>query len=194
MPTGPGQKVRGIGKTIPYPKSSCTSFPTTFTISNVRPSSQDFQRFWHSSKTFYRNKPQSFNVPLKNLRMFWYPSQTRRRNKLHNFYLAAAVWAKPLQYAAAFSPEMSLKGAEGCGYTQTNFVWNLLFKNPYFLKEPRALPRPILSKCNMNYRKSVDPSTIFCCLWKKKASFLKNRFGSYVRGFSTQANYYRLTH
>ena len=28
----------------------------------------------------------------------------------------------PLQYAAAFSPEMPFKGAEGCGYTQTNFV------------------------------------------------------------------------
>ena len=28
----------------------------------------------------------------------------------------------PLQYAAAFSPEMPFKGDEGCGYTQTNFV------------------------------------------------------------------------
>ena len=34
----------------------------------------------------------------------------------------------PLQYAAAFSPEMPFKGAVGCGYTQTSFVWNLLFK------------------------------------------------------------------
>ena len=28
----------------------------------------------------------------------------------------------PLQYAAAFSPEMPFKGAEKCGYTQTRFV------------------------------------------------------------------------
>ena len=28
----------------------------------------------------------------------------------------------PLQYAAAFSPKMSLRGAVECGYTQTNFV------------------------------------------------------------------------
>ena len=31
----------------------------------------------------------------------------------------------PLQYAAAFSPEMPFKGAEGWRYMQTYFVWNL---------------------------------------------------------------------
>ena len=46
------------------------SFFLIFMISTLRPSSQDLQRFWHPSKTFWRNKPQSF-------------------------YLAAAVWAKP---------------------------------------------------------------------------------------------------
>ena len=35
-------------------------FPQTFTISTLRPSSQDFESFRHPSKTFQRNKPQSF--------------------------------------------------------------------------------------------------------------------------------------
>ena len=34
----------------------------------------------------------------------------------------------PLQYAAASFPKMSLKGAEGYGYTQTYFARNLLLK------------------------------------------------------------------
>ena len=47
----------------------------------------------------------------------------------------------------------------------------------------------------MNYHKSADPSTDFCRLvLQNKAFLLKKPFRSYVRGFSTQANYYSSAH
>ena len=54
------------------------------------------------------------------------------------------------------------------------------------------MARPTLFKSNMNYHKSAGRSTEFCRLvWQNKAFLLKNRFRSYVRGFSTQANHYK---
>ena len=63
------------------------------------------------------------------------------------------------------------------------------------VREPRPLPPTALSKSTLNYHKSTDCSTGVCRLvWQNKAFLLKNSFRSYVRGFSTQSNYYRTAH
>ena len=47
----------------------------------------------------------------------------------------------------------------------------------------------------MNYHKSADVVATFCRLvWQNNAFLLKNLFRSYIRGFSTQSNYYRPAH
>ena len=85
------------------PQITLQVFSKTFTISTLRPSSEKFKDFGIHQWLFEETSLKASILPRRSGR-------------------------SPLQYAAAFSPEMPFKGAEGCGYTQTNFVWNLLFK------------------------------------------------------------------